>query len=99
MAVKGVVGGMGLICTRDHVFFVRVAQLLPCLQDMNLADWSMVVFWNESAGSGSQKGLILGWISRTSLLHRLMCCSNRRLYQVMIWTMQIMLIRIVNAWG
>eukprot|EP00439_Symbiodinium_sp_Y106_P050098 s1995_g6.t1 len=35
----------------DHVFFATVAQLLPCLQDMNLADWSMVVFWNESAGS------------------------------------------------
>ena len=40
----------------DHVFFVTVAQLLPCLQDMNLADWSMVVFWNESTGSGSKKG-------------------------------------------
>ena len=44
----------------DHVFFVRVAQLLPCLQDMNLADWSMVVFWNESAGSGSKKGPDVG---------------------------------------
>ena len=60
MAVKGVVGGMGLICTHDHVFFVTVAQLLPCLQDMNLADWSMVVFWNESAGSGSKKGPDIG---------------------------------------
>ena len=60
MVVKGVVGGMGLICTRDHVFFVTVAQLLPCLQDMNLADWSMVVFWNESAGSGSKKGPDIG---------------------------------------
>ena len=44
----------------DHVFFVTVAQLLPCLQDMNLADWSMVVFWNESAGSGSKKGPDVG---------------------------------------
>ena len=50
------VGGMGLICTHDHVLFVTVAQLLPYLQDMNLADWSMVVFWNESAGSGSKRG-------------------------------------------
>ena len=44
----------------DHVFFVTVAQLLPCLQDMNLADWSMVVFWNESMGSGSKKGPDVG---------------------------------------
>ena len=44
----------------DHVFFVTAAQLLPCLQDMNLADWSMVVFWNESAGSGSKKGPDVG---------------------------------------
>ena len=44
----------------DHVFFVTVAQLLPCLQDMNLADWSMVVFWNESTGSGSKKGPDVG---------------------------------------
>eukprot|EP00439_Symbiodinium_sp_Y106_P005694 s13462_g1.t1 len=27
---------------------------------MNLADWSMVVFWNESTGSGSQKGPDVG---------------------------------------
>eukprot|EP00439_Symbiodinium_sp_Y106_P002648 s6235_g1.t1 len=27
---------------------------------MNLADWSMVVFWNESAGSGSKKGPDVG---------------------------------------
>eukprot|EP00439_Symbiodinium_sp_Y106_P029510 s5219_g3.t1 len=39
-----------LWCKGDH------DHLLPCLQDMNLADWSMVVFWNESAGSGSKKG-------------------------------------------
>ena len=44
----------------DHVFFVTVAQLLPCLQDMNLADWSMVVFWNESMGSGSKNGPDVG---------------------------------------
>eukprot|EP00439_Symbiodinium_sp_Y106_P027835 s9792_g3.t1 len=44
----------------DHVFFVTVAQLLPCLQDMNLADWSMVVFWNESTGSDSKKGPDVG---------------------------------------
>ena len=44
----------------DHVFFVTVAQLLPCLQDMSLADWSMVVFWNESTGSGSKKGPDVG---------------------------------------
>ena len=44
----------------DHVFFVTMAQLLPCLQDMNLADWSMVVFWNESKGSGSKKGPDVG---------------------------------------
>ena len=44
----------------DHVFFVTVAQLLACLQDLNLADWSMVVFWNESAGSGSKKGPDVG---------------------------------------
>ena len=44
----------------DHVFFVTMAQLLPCLQDMNLADWSMAIFWNESKGSGSKKGPDVG---------------------------------------
>ena len=77
----------------DHVFFVTVAQLLPCLQDMNLADWSMVVFWNgESMGSVSKKDPMSGWTSRTSLLHHPMCRNNRRLHRVMIWTIQVMMI-------
>ena len=32
----------------DHVFFVTIAQLLPCLQDMKADHWSMIVFWNEA---------------------------------------------------
>ena len=37
----------------DHVFFVTIAQLLPCLQDMKADHWSMIVFWNEAKGSAA----------------------------------------------
>ena len=33
----------------DHVFFVKLSQLLPCLKDMSADHWSMIVFWNESS--------------------------------------------------
>ena len=33
----------------DHVFFVTLSQLLPCLKDMSADHWSMIVFWNESS--------------------------------------------------
>ena len=33
----------------DHVFFVTLSRLLPCLKDMSADHWSMIVFWNESS--------------------------------------------------
>ena len=33
----------------DHVFFVTLSQLVPCLKDMSVDHWSMIVFWNESS--------------------------------------------------
>ncbi|CAE7872251.1 unnamed protein product, partial [Symbiodinium necroappetens] len=39
----------------DHVFFVTIAQLLPCLQDMKADNWSMIVFWNEVKGQVPQQ--------------------------------------------
>ena len=31
----------------DHVFFVTLSQLVPCLKQMNADHWSMIVFWSE----------------------------------------------------
>ena len=33
----------------DHVFFVTLSQLLPCLKDMSADHWSMIISWNESS--------------------------------------------------
>ncbi|CAE7813358.1 GIP, partial [Symbiodinium microadriaticum] len=44
----------------DHVFFLTVAQLLPCLQDMQADHWSMIVFWNEAKGQAARKGPDVG---------------------------------------
>ena len=33
----------------DHVFFVTLSQLVPCLKDMSADHWSMIVIWNESS--------------------------------------------------
>ena len=33
----------------DHVFFVKLSQLLPCLKDMSADHWSMIVFRNENS--------------------------------------------------
>ena len=33
----------------DHVVFVTLSQLVPCLKDMSADHWSMIVFWNESS--------------------------------------------------
>ena len=44
----------------DHVFFVTIAQLLPCLQDMKADHWSMIVFWNEAKGSAARHGPDVG---------------------------------------
>ena len=32
----------------DHVFFVTLSQLIPCLKQMRADHWSMIVFWSES---------------------------------------------------
>ena len=44
----------------DHIFFVTIAQLLPCLQDMKADHWSMIVFWNEAKGSAARRGPDVG---------------------------------------
>ena len=44
----------------DHVFFVTIAQLLPCLQDMKADHWSMIVFWNEAKGTSARRGPDVG---------------------------------------
>ena len=44
----------------DHVFFVTIAQLLPCLQDMKADHWSMIVFWNEAKGPAARRGPDVG---------------------------------------
>ena len=44
----------------DHVSFVTIAQLLPCLQDMKADHWSMIVFWNEVKGSAARRGPDVG---------------------------------------
>ena len=44
----------------DHVFFLTIAQLLPCLQDMRADKWSMIVFWNEAKGQAARRGPDVG---------------------------------------
>ena len=44
----------------DHVFFLTMAQLLPCLKDMQADHWSMIVFWNESEGPTAHRGPDVG---------------------------------------
>ena len=33
----------------DHIFFVTLSQLIPCLKQMNADHWSMIVFWSEGS--------------------------------------------------
>ena len=40
----------------DHVFFVTLSQLIPCLKQMKADHWSMIVFWNEGSGSRPSTG-------------------------------------------
>ena len=40
----------------DHVFFLTMSQLLPCLKDMQATNWSLIVFWNESKGPAARRG-------------------------------------------
>ena len=44
----------------DHVFFLTMSQLLPCLKDMQANSWSMIVFWNETKGSVARTGPDVG---------------------------------------
>ena len=44
----------------DHVFFLAMAQLLPCLKDTKADNWSMIVFWNESKGPTARRGPDVG---------------------------------------
>ena len=44
----------------DHVFFVTIARLLPCFQDMKADHWSMIVFWNEVKGQAAHRGPDVG---------------------------------------
>ena len=44
----------------DHVFFLTMSQLLPCLKDMQATNWSLIVFWNESKGPVARRGPDVG---------------------------------------
>ena len=44
----------------DHVFFVTLSQLIPCLKQMKADRWSMIVFWNEGSGSRPSTGPDVG---------------------------------------
>ena len=44
----------------DHVFFVTLSQLIPCLKQMKADHWSMMVFWNEGSGSRPSTGPDVG---------------------------------------
>ena len=44
----------------DHVFFLTMSQLLPCLKDMQATSWYLIVFWNESKGPVARRGPDVG---------------------------------------
>ena len=44
----------------DHVFFLTMSQLLPCLKDMQATNWSLIVFWSESKGPVARRGPDVG---------------------------------------
>ena len=44
----------------DHVFFLTMSQLLPCLKDVQANSWSMIVFWIETKGSVARTGPDVG---------------------------------------
>eukprot|EP00439_Symbiodinium_sp_Y106_P044511 s7769_g5.t1 len=81
----------------DHVFFLTMSQLLPCLKDMQANSWSMIVFWNESRGSTARPGQMLDWISRINQ-HLLPTCRRSCRLWGMKWTIQVMRIRAICQW-
>ena len=44
----------------DHVFFVTLSQLIPCLKQMNADHWSMIVFWSEGSRTRPSTGPDVG---------------------------------------
>ena len=44
----------------DHVFFVTLSQLIPCLKQMNAGHWSMIVFWSEGSRTRPPTGPDVG---------------------------------------
>ena len=44
----------------DHVFFVTLSQLIPCLKQMKADHWTMIVFWNEGSESRPSTGPDVG---------------------------------------
>ena len=44
----------------DHVFFVILSQLIPCLKQMNADHWSMIVFWSEGSRTRPSTGPDVG---------------------------------------
>ena len=44
----------------DHVFFVTLSQLIPCLKQMNADHWSMIVFWSERSRTRPSTGPDVG---------------------------------------
>ena len=44
----------------DHVFFLTLSQLIPCMEDMSASRWSLIVFWNEGEAVAKNKGPDVG---------------------------------------
>ena len=44
----------------DHVFFLTLSQLIPCMGDMSASRWSLIVFWNEGEAVAKNKGPDVG---------------------------------------
>ena len=44
----------------DHVFFLTLSQLLPCLKDMQATSWPLIIFWNESKCPVARRGPDVG---------------------------------------
>ncbi|CAE7374757.1 Cpr [Symbiodinium natans] len=40
----------------EHVFFMNLAQLIPCLRDVAVSGWSLIVFWNEIGPPRKRRG-------------------------------------------
>ena len=53
----------------DHVFFVTLSQLVPCLKDMSADHWSMIVFGMRVHPRSLLPSRMLAWTIRMSQFH------------------------------